>query len=66
MRKFLASVCLTVVLSFSALAGEGIIYTEKTPPPPPPPVGGFASEDTGEDVVVEIVIDVLNTILIII
>ena len=36
-RNAIAALVLAIVFSTSAYAGDGIIWTDKTPPPPPPP-----------------------------
>ena len=38
LQQLFASVVLTLLLSVSAFAGDGIIQTWVTEPPPPPPV----------------------------
>jgi hypothetical protein len=35
-RNVIAALVLTFVFSTSALAGDGVLHTDKTPPPPPP------------------------------
>jgi hypothetical protein len=44
-----ASVALTLLLSASAFAGDGIIEAGKTPPPPPPPSASSTSQSDAAD-----------------
>ena len=37
-RNALAALVLTIVFSTSAFAGDGVLWTDRTPPLPPPPV----------------------------
>jgi hypothetical protein len=36
-RTAIAALVLAFVFSTSAFAGDGVIWTDRTPPPPPPP-----------------------------
>lgn len=70
-RNAIAALVLAFVFSAPALAGDGVIHTEKTPPPPPPPVqaNGIISTDVASpapeaDVLTEIALDVLQNLLI--
>ncbi|HLL16700.1 MAG TPA: hypothetical protein VK388_16700 [Pyrinomonadaceae bacterium] len=72
LQQLFASVVLTLLLSVSALAGEGIIIIMKTDPPPPSSV---ASNDaamvdgiilpmfTSTDPVTEVVLSLLPSVL---
>ena len=47
-RKALAALVLVLAFSSAALAGDGVMWPDKTPPPPPPPAttsAGMASAD---------------------
>jgi hypothetical protein len=45
-RNALAALVLAIVFSTSAFAGDGIIWTDRTPPPPPPSTNGIIHMDT--------------------
>jgi hypothetical protein len=76
LQQLFATFVLTLSLSVSALAGEGIIYTGKTDPPPPPPTSAMATNNEAEaegiiltgrtasdDPVTEIVLNLLPSVL---
>jgi hypothetical protein len=44
-RNALAALVLAFVFSTSAFAGDGVIYTDRTPPPPPPQATGVIYTD---------------------
>ncbi|HEY0099414.1 MAG TPA: hypothetical protein VGB76_10740 [Pyrinomonadaceae bacterium] len=68
-RNAIAVLALTCVFSTSALAGDGILWTEKTPPPPPPPLAGdviytdMAAPMPEADIVTETALNVLQNLL---
>ncbi|HEY9401654.1 MAG TPA: hypothetical protein VIQ24_03090 [Pyrinomonadaceae bacterium] len=68
-RNAIAALVLAVVFSTSAFAGEGIIWTGKTPPPPPQPQAdgiiwtGIAAPMPEEDALTEITLSLLQTLL---
>lgn len=68
-RNALAAVVLAFVFSTSTFAGEGVMWTEKTPPPPPPPqANGLiwtdkAAPASEEDALTEITLSLLQTLI---
>lgn len=68
-RNALAALVLAFVFSTSAFAGDGVIYTEKTPPPPPPQATGViyteiaAPAPEEEDALTEIALTLLQSVL---
>jgi len=48
LRQLFATVVLTLLLSISTFAGDGIILTWKTNPPPPPPSSVVTTNDAVE------------------
>ena len=67
-RNALAALVLAIVFSTSAFAGDGVIYTEKTPPPPPPQATGviyteITSPAPEEDALTEIALTLLQSVL---
>jgi hypothetical protein len=48
LQMLFASVALTLLLSASAFADDGIISTGKTPPPPPPPAVSTSQSDAAD------------------
>ncbi|MDQ1557565.1 MAG: hypothetical protein QOD32_625 [Pyrinomonadaceae bacterium] len=73
LQQLFASVVLTLLLSVSALAGDGIIIIMKTDPPPPPPSvatknaveaeGIMTTGRAATDPVTEIVLGLLPSVL---
>lgn len=49
LQMLFASVALTLLLSASAFAGDGIIEMGKNPPPPPPPSASSTSQSEAAD-----------------
>ncbi len=49
LQQLFASVVLTLMLSISTFAGDGIIHTWKTEPPPPPPPATATSNEVEAD-----------------
>jgi hypothetical protein len=45
LQMIFASVALSLLLSASVFAGDGIIEIGKTPPPPPPPAASTSKSD---------------------
>lgn len=68
-RKALAALALAFVFSTSALANDGVLWTDRTLPPPPPPPDGVARTQTTapapeeEDVLTEIVLSLMQTLI---
>ncbi len=67
-RNAIAALVLAFVLSTSAFAGDGIMWTGKTPPPPPPQADGImwtgtASPALEEDALTEIAVSLLQTLM---
>ncbi|MDQ1591712.1 MAG: hypothetical protein QOG71_2339 [Pyrinomonadaceae bacterium] len=67
-RNALAAVVLAFVFSTSTFAGEGVMWTEKTPPPPPPQANGLiwtdkAAPASKDDTLMEITLSVLQTLI---
>lgn len=70
-RNVIGSLVLTFVFSTFAFAGEGIMWTEKTPPPPPPPTAqadgiiqnGMAEPAPEGSALTEITLSLLQTLL---
>jgi hypothetical protein len=68
-RNALAALVLAIVFSTSAFAGDGVIYTEKTPPPPPPAQAegviytDIAAPVPEEDALTEIALTLLQSVL---
>jgi hypothetical protein len=68
-RNTIAALVLAFMFSTSALAGDGVIWTGKTPPPPPPPQAdgviwtGIAAPMPEEDALAEITLSLLQTLL---
>jgi hypothetical protein len=66
-RNAIATLVLAFVFSTSAYAGDGILWTGKTPPPPPPTNGilwtGTASPASEGDALTEIAITLLQTLI---
>lgn len=68
-RKAIAALVLAIVFSTSAFAGDGVIYTEKTPPPPPPQATGviyteIATPAPESDVLTEVALNLLQNLLV--
>jgi hypothetical protein len=74
LQQLFAPVVLTLLLSISTFAGEGIILTGKTDPPPPPPTSAMATNNEAEgiiltgktasdDPITEIVLNLLPSVL---
>jgi hypothetical protein len=75
LNKLFASVVLTLLLSASTFAGDGVIWPMRTDPTPPPPSSSVATNDesategtteTGEtatDPATLIALNLLNTLL---
>ncbi len=64
----MAALVLAFVFSTPALAGEGIMHTDKTPPPPPPQADSVIWTDNaepapGSDALTEITLSLLQTLL---
>ena len=68
-RNALAALVLAVVFSTFAYAGDGVIYTERTPPPPPPPQATgviyteIATPAPESDALTEIALTLLQSVL---
>jgi len=67
-RNALAALMLAAVFCTSAFAGDGVIYTDKTPPPPPPQATGVIYTDIAapapeEDALTEIALTLLQSVL---
>jgi hypothetical protein len=70
-RNAITALVLAFVFSTSALAGDGVIYTDRTPPPPPPPPaqaeGVIYTDITApvleEDTLTEIALTLLQTLI---
>lgn len=70
-RNALAALVLALVFSTSAFASDGILWTGITPPPPPPPPAqadgilwtGIAAPAPEEDVLTEIALNLLQTLI---
>jgi hypothetical protein len=68
-RNAIAALALAFIFSTSAYAGDGIIWTGKTPPPPPPPQAdgiiwtGIAAPASEEDTLTEIALSLLQTLM---
>ena len=68
-RNALAALMLAFVLATSALAGDGIIHTDKTPPPPPPAQAdgiihtGIAAPVPEGDALTEIALSILQNLV---
>ncbi len=77
LRKFCATLALTLLLTTGALAGDGIIYPGYVPPPPPStssstgiiypgvaqPGEEFMSEETSVDLATEIALSLVQSVL---
>jgi len=67
-RNALAALVLAIVFSTSAFAGDGVIYTEKTPPPPPQATGviytEIATPAPESDVLTEVALNLLQNLLV--
>jgi hypothetical protein len=66
-RSVIVALVLALTFSTPALAGDGIMWTGKTPPPPPPPNGimwtGTASPPSEGDALTEIALTLLQTLI---
>jgi hypothetical protein len=69
-RNAIAALVLAFVFSTSAFAGDGVIYTDRTPPPPPPPAQAegviytdIAAPVPEEDTLTEIALTLLQTLI---
>jgi hypothetical protein len=69
-RNAIATLVLAFVFSTSAFAGDGVIYTDRTPPPPPPPAQAegviytdIATTVPEEDTLTEIALTLLQTLI---
>ncbi|MDX6269902.1 MAG: hypothetical protein QOD28_1125 [Acidobacteriota bacterium] len=68
-QNAIAALVLAFVFSTSAYAGDGIIWTGKTPPPPPPPQAdgiiwtGIAAPVPEEDILTEIALSLLQGLI---
>jgi len=68
-RSALAALVLAFVFSTSAFAGDGVLWTDKTPPPPPPVQADgimhtdIAAPAPGEDVLTETALSLLQNLL---
>jgi len=69
-RNAIAALVLAVVFSTSAFAGDGVIWTDRTPPPPPPPAQAegviwtdIAAPVPEEDTLTEIALTLLQTLI---
>ncbi|HEY0098156.1 MAG TPA: hypothetical protein VGB76_04285 [Pyrinomonadaceae bacterium] len=67
-RNAIAALVLAFVFSTSAFAGDGIMWTDKTPPPPPPQADGImwtdvASPTSEGDALTEIALTLLQTLI---
>lgn len=67
-RNAIAALVLAFVFSTSAYAGDGILWTGKTPPPPPPPTNGIlwtgtASPASEGDALTEIALTLLQSLI---
>ena len=69
-RNVIAALVLAFVFSTSAFAGDGILWTGKTPPPPPPAqadgilwTGIVAPGSEEEDILTEITLSLLQTLI---
>ena len=75
LQQLFALVVLTLVLSASTFAGDGLIWPMKTEPPPPPPTSVMATNNEAEaegiihtgatstDPVTEVVLSLLPSVL---
>ena len=69
-RNAIAVLVLTFVFSTSAFAGDGVLWTDRTPPPPPPPAQAegvlhtdIAAPVPEEDTLTEIAHSLLHTLI---
>ncbi|MDQ1591617.1 MAG: hypothetical protein QOG71_2244 [Pyrinomonadaceae bacterium] len=69
-RNAIAALVLAFVFTTSAFAGDGVIYTDRTPPPPSPPAQaeGVIYTDKAapvpeEDTLTEIALTLLQTLI---
>jgi len=68
-RNAIATLMLAFVFSTSAFAGDGLIYTDRTPPPPPPAQAegliytDIAAPVLEENVLTEIALSLLQTLI---
>jgi hypothetical protein len=68
-RNAIAALMLAFVFSTSAFAGDGLIYTDRTPPPPPPTQAegliytDIAATVPEENVLTEITLSLLQTLV---
>jgi hypothetical protein len=68
-RNAIAALMLAFVFSTSAFAGDGLIYTDRTPPPPPPTQAkgliytDIAATVPEENVLTEIALSLLQTLI---
>ncbi|HJR07722.1 MAG TPA: hypothetical protein VJ842_10710 [Pyrinomonadaceae bacterium] len=69
-RNAIAVLVLAFVFSTSVFAGDGVIYTDRTPPPPPPPAQAegiiytdIAAPVPEEDTLTEIALTLLQTLI---
>lgn len=66
-RNAIAALVLACVFTTSAYAGEGVLWTDRTPPPPPPTNGaiwtGEPSSVLEEDNLTEITLSLLQTLI---
>lgn len=69
LQQLFAAIILTLLLSMSTLAGDGVIWPMKTDPPPPPPPAAATSNEAEADgtihtgVAVDPVTEVLLSVL---
>jgi hypothetical protein len=69
-RNAIAALVLAMVFSTSALAGDGVLWTDRTPPPPPPPVQAdgvlwtdIAAPAPETDALTEMALSLLQTLI---
>ncbi len=68
-QNAIAALVLAIVFSTSAFAGDGIIWTDRTPPPPPPPQANgviytdIAAPAPEADALTEIALTLLQSVL---
>jgi hypothetical protein len=69
-RNAIAALVLAFVFSTTAFAGDGVIWTDRTPPPPPPPAQAegviwtdIAPPVPEEDTLTEIALTLLQTLI---
>jgi hypothetical protein len=69
-RNAIAALVLAFVFSTSTFAGDGVIWTDRTPPPPPPPAQAegviwtdIAAPVPEEDALTEMALTLLQTLM---